>query len=219
MKKKKIVVSFSGGKDSMLSLYRVLKENYEVIGLISTFDDENDSCFHRIPKDILYEVSKSLNIPLIEVSCSKEKVYEDEFEKALRCSKENGAECCVFGDIDIENHKKWGIDRCTAVNMEALFPLWQQDREALVNEFLDYGFKAVIKKVNLKSLGEGFLGRELNKKIVEDIKLCGADPCGENGEYHTLVFDGPIFLNKINFEIVEKEIAGDYGYLTIKNSN
>ena len=80
MKKSKVVVSFSGGKDSTLCIYRALKENYDVIGLISTFVDEKDTCFHRIPKTVLKEVSESLNIPLIEVKCCKNSVYEDEFE-------------------------------------------------------------------------------------------------------------------------------------------
>ena len=113
MKKSKVVVSFSGGKDSTLCIYRALKENYDVIGLISTFADEKDTCFHRIPKRVLKEVSESLNIPLIEVKCCKNSVYEDEFEKALKYAKDQGAEFCIFGDIDIEDHKKWGLDRCS----------------------------------------------------------------------------------------------------------
>lgn len=219
MKKQKIVVSFSGGKDSTLSLYRMLKQNYEIIGLISTFDNDGDSCFHKIPKKVIEAISKSLNISLIEVNCTKGNIYEEEFEKALTFAKDKGAEICVFGDIDIEHHKKWGLDRCAKAGLEGVFPLWQQDRESLTNEFLDYGFKAIIKKVNLKELNEEFIGKELTKDVVNKIKENGADPSGENGEYHTLVFDGPIFKEKVQFEVLGKEIIGQYGYLTISNES
>lgn len=219
MSREKVVVSFSGGKDSMLSLHRMIKKGYSVIGLLVTFDNKNDSCFHRIPKEILKEVSKSLEIPMIEVDCSDGKVYEEEFEKALIISKEKGAEICVFGDIDIENHKKWCLDRCSTAGLKGEFPLWQENREELTNEFIDDGFKAVIKKVNLNSLGEEFLGKELIKEVVSEIKSLGCDPSGENGEYHTLVFDGPIFKKEVKFNKFNKEIIGDFGYLTIDNSN
>lgn len=215
MNKEKVVISFSGGKDSTLSLYRMIKGGYKVIGLLVTFDNQKDSCFHRIPKNILQEVSKELEIPLIEVDCSDEKVYEEEFERALKSAKDKGAEICVFGDIDIEAHKKWCLDRCNVAGMKGKFPLWQEDRESLTNEFINYGFKAVIKKVNLKKLGEEFLGKELNKEVVNEVKKLGCDPSGENGEYHTLVFDGPIFKHGIKFNKVNKEIMGEFGYLTI----
>lgn len=217
MSREKVVVSFSGGKDSMLSLHRMIKKGYSIIGLLVTFDNQNDSCFHRIPKEILTEVSKSLEIPMIEVDCSEGKVYEEEFEKALIIAKEKGAEICVFGDIDIENHKKWCLDRCSVAGLKGEFPLWQENREDLTNEFIDHGFKAIIKKVNLNSLGAEFLGKELIKEVVCEIKSLGCDPSGENGEYHTLVFDGPIFKEEVKFNKISKEIIGDFGYLTIDN--
>lgn len=217
MNKEKAVVSFSGGKDSTLSLYRMIKEGYEVIGLLVTFDGQNDSCFHRIPKNILKEVSNQLEIPLIEVNCSDGKVYEEEFESALKLSKDKGAEICVFGDIDIEAHKRWDLDRCDVAGIKGIFPLWQENRESLTNEFIDYGFKAVIKKINLKVLGEEYLGKELNKEVVNKLKRIGCDPSGENGEYHTLVFDGPIFKQRVKFNKVNKEITEEFGYLTIDN--
>lgn len=215
MIKEKAVVSFSGGKDCTLALYRMIKKDYDIIGLLVTFDKQNDSCFHKIPRDILQAVSKELEIPIIEVDCSSEKVYENEFEEALKIARKNGAEICVFGDIDIEAHKKWCLDRCAAAGIKGIFPLWQEDRESLAMEFIDYGFKAIIKKVNLKALGQEFLGRELTKDVIQEIKELGCDPCGENGEYHTFVFDGPIFKNRIEFNQVKKDITDDFGYLII----
>jgi len=217
MNKEKVVISFSGGKDSTLSLYRMIKNGYKVIGLLVTFDNQNNSCFHKIPKDILKKVSKELEIPLIEVDCSEGKVYEEEFERALKISKDKGAEICVFGDIDIEAHKRWCLDRCDVAGLKGKFPLWQEDREELTNEFINDGFKAVIKKVNLKALGKDFLGKELTKEVVSEIKNLGCDPSGENGEYHTLVFDGPIFKEAVKLHKIGKDIMGDFGYLIIEH--
>lgn len=217
MNKEKVIVSFSGGKDSTLSLYRMMKDGYKIIGLLVTFDNQNDSCFHRIPKDIFKKLSIELEIPLIEVDCSDGKSYEEEFERALKSSKDKGAEICVFGDIDIEAHKKWCLDRCDETGIKGMFPLWQEDRESLTNEFIDYGFKSIIKKVNLKALTKEFLGKELSKEVVNEIKNLGCDPSGENGEYHTLVFDGPIFKQEVKFSKLSKEIVGNFGYLTIGN--
>jgi len=217
MNKEKVVISFSGGKDSTLSLYRMIKSGYKVIGLLVTFDNQNNSCFHKIPKEIFKKVSKELVIPLIEVDCSEGKVYEEEFEKALKISKDKGAEICVFGDIDIEAHKKWCLDRCDVAGLKGEFPLWQENREELTNEFINDGFKAVIKKVNLKALGKDFLGKELTKEVVSEIKNLGCDPSGENGEYHTLVFNGPIFKEAVKLHKIGKEIMGDFGYLIIEH--
>lgn len=215
MNKGKIVVSFSGGKDCTLSLYRMIKKGYKVAGLIVTFENKNDSCFHKIPRSIFKEISNQLEIPLIEVDCSYGNNYELEFEKALKYSKENGAEICIFGDIDIEAHKSWCLDRCNNAGIKGEFPLWQEERESITNEFIDYGFKAIIKKVSLKYLGEDFLGKELTKETVKQVKDLGCDPSGENGEYHTLVYDGPIFKERIEFNVIKKEILNEYGYLII----
>lgn len=197
---KKVVVSFSGGKDSMLALHRVIKNGFEVCGLITTVNSENkESWFHNISLKYLKELSDSLNIPLILIECSGEK-YENSFENTLKNLKAQGIEGCVFGDIDIEDHKKWCTDRCVHSGVEAFFPLWQENREDLVNEVISLGYKAIIKKVNLKFLNESFLGKTLSKEIVEEIKLAGSDPCGENGEYHTFIYDGPLLTKKIEIK-------------------
>ena len=100
--------------------------------------------------------------------------------------------------------------------MEAIFPLWQEDREKLTYEFIDSGFKTVLKNVKLEFLGEEFLGKILTRELVKKIKETGADPCGENGEYHTFVFDGPIYNEPVAFEIQQNTLTDSYGYLNIK---
>jgi len=193
----KVVVSFSGGKDSILSLHKAISLGYEPIALMTTINkNKGDSWFHDISSDLLKQVSLALNIPLLLVECDCEN-YENTFEIALKNMKNLGAEACIFGDIDIPHHREWGEIRCQNTNLEAIFPLWQGDRETLVKEFIDLGYKAIIKKVNLNNMGVNFLGKTLNHELLKEIKGTGSDLCGENGEYHTFVYDGPIFSKEI----------------------
>lgn len=195
--KTKVVVSFSGGKDSVLSLHKAISLGYEPIALMTTINkSKGDSWFHDISASLLKQVSLALNIPLLLVECDGEN-YEDTFETALKNMKNLGAEACVFGDIDIAHHREWGEIRCQNTDLKAIFPLWQENRETLVKEFIDLGYKAIIKKVNLSNMSSNFLGKTLNRELLEEIKATGSDVCGENGEYHTFVYDGPIFSKEI----------------------
>lgn len=216
MAKEKFIMSFSGGKDSILALYRMIKKGYEPIALLTTVKkNQEKSWTHGLGKEFLHRISKSLDIPLLLVECDVNE-YERKFEEALIKAKDMGATMCVFGDIDIELHKKWDVDRCKNAGIKAELPLWQQNREDLVYEFIDSGFTTIINKVNLKYMGIEFLGKELNREIIDDIKSTGSDACGENGEYHTFVVDGPLFKNRIDFtnEGIVKDI--NYAHLNIK---
>ncbi len=216
MTKEKFIMSFSGGKDSILALYRMIKKGYEPIALLTTVKkNQEKSWTHGLSNEFLHRISKSLDIPLLLVECDVND-YEKKFEEALIKAKDMGATMCVFGDIDIELHKKWDVDRCKNACIKAKLPLWQQNREDLVYEFIDSGFTTIINTVNLKYMGVEFLGKELNRKIMDDIKSTGADACGENGEYHTFVVDGPLFKYRIDFinDCIVKDI--NYAYLNIK---
>ena len=216
MTKEKFIMSFSGGKDSILALYKMIKKGYEPVALLTTIKkDKEKSWTHHLDNNFLRRVSESLEIPILLVECDVDD-YERKFEEALFKAKDMGATICAFGDIDIELHRNWDLDRCKNTGIEAKLPLWQQNREELVYEFIDSGFETIINKVNLKYMGVEFLGKVLDRKIIEDIKLTGADACGENGEYHTFVIDGPLFKNRTNFinEGVIKDM--NYGYLIIK---
>ncbi|MGL4910947.1 MAG: diphthine--ammonia ligase [Romboutsia sp.] len=212
---KKFIMSFSGGKDSTLALFRMIKRGYTPIGLLVTVKKgENGSWTHSINKELLTRVSKSLDIPLFLVECEVSE-YEAKFTQTLLKAKEMGASCCVFGDIDIQDHRKWCEERCKEAGIKAVLPLWQEDREKLVYEFIDNGFSTIIKKVNLTYLPSDLLGKVLTREIVREIKDLKCDPCGENGEYHTFVVDGPLFKDKIDFKINKIIIDGDYGNLDI----
>lgn len=199
--KRKFIMSYSCGKDSTLALHRMIKDGHTPIALLVTVDKKNSrSWFHGVPEKLLKEVSKSLNIPLLLVECEGVE-YEDAFRTVLEEAKNNlGVDSCVFGDIDLEAHRSWCEDRCKECEVDAIFPLWNEGREALIYEFIESGYKAVIKNVKLEFLSTYFLGKVLNKEIVSKIKATGADVCGENGEYHTFVYDGPLFDYDIKFE-------------------
>lgn len=214
---KKFIMSYSCGKDSTLALYRMIKQGHKPAVLLVTVDKNADrSWFHGVPHHLLEDVAKALDIPLMVVE-SNGTDYEKTFTDALIEAKNKlGAGSCAFGDIDLERHRTWCTDRCKDAGIEAVFPLWQENREDLVYEFIDAGFKTVIKNVKLECMGEEFLGKILTREVVEGIKETGSDACGENGEYHSFVYDGPLFKYPINFEAIEVVKTATHGFLDIR---
>jgi diphthine-ammonia ligase len=197
-KNDKFVASFSGGKDSTLAIYRCIKQGMMPVSTITTFPlDESKSWFHKITEKTFVDISESINIPSKVIKTSP-KDYQINFEKALIDAKNNDATVAVFGDIDIQEHLDWCTKRCETVGIKAYFPLWKEDREKLVREFIDSGFVAKIISVNHKNLSEGFLGEILTHELIDKISKANVDVCGENGEYHTVVTNGPIFKTPIN---------------------
>ena len=195
MDSKKFVMSYSGGKDCMLAMYRKIKEGWTPVALITTVKkDSVDSWTHSISKKLLEKASESLNIPIIYVECEM-KDYEEKFEEKLLEAKKMGATTVIYGDIDIELHRQWDIDRATNAGLDYELPLWQGDREKVVHEFL---------------------GKTLDKPLIEEIKKTGSDACGENGEYHTFVVDGPLFSTPIELDVLGKTISNGYGILDVK---
>jgi len=212
----KFAVSYSGGKESVLALYRAIKQGHEPVLLITVYNtDTGRSYSHGIDEGLLEQISQSLEIPLLVVKTSGED-YAKNFEEALREAKQMGAKACVFGDIDIEGHLAWCSERCENVGITPLFPLWGEKREQVVNQFIESGFVANISVLNAKILSTDYLGQRLTKDLVKGIASCGADTCGENGEYHTLVSDGPLFKQRVNYEYGEKIVEGDYAFLPLK---
>lgn len=211
----KFVASYSGGKESALAVHRAIKQGHEPIALITTYNTDADrSHFHGLTEEVLESVSKSVNIPLWLVKTSGEE-YLQNFEKALQRAKEQGAEACVFGDIDIEGHLEWCTERCKNVGIEALFPLWGESRKDVVYDIIDSGFVATISIVNTKYLSDEFLGKQLTTEVAERIASQGADICGENGEYHTFVSDGAIFNHPVAFTFGEKATKDTYAMLPV----
>jgi len=214
---KKFVASYSGGKDGAFAIYMAIRQGMVPLALITTFNtDQNRSWFHGVPETVLETVAESIGVSLWLIKTSGDE-YETKFEETLRSAKEKGAEVCVFGDIDIADHIKWCTDRCVNAGLEAMFPLYGQSRESIVNDFINSGFTAFFTVIDTNRITGDFLGKPLTKEALFEIKAQDADICGENGEYHTFVSDGPIFKNPIEFSFGERLVNNGRILLQIKN--
>ena len=210
-----MAVSYSGGKESALALHRVINQGHEPVLLINTYNkDIGRSYSHGIGEELLEQIADSLAIPLLLVKTNSE-LYAKDFEDALQEAVNMGAEALVTGDIDIDGHRIWINERCKNTGIAPLLPLWGERRENVVYELIDRGFTATITVINTKYLSSDFLGERLTMEVLKSIAASGADICGENGEYHTFVSDGPIFNCPIFFTYGEKRIDGDYAMLPL----
>jgi uncharacterized protein (TIGR00290 family) len=210
----KTYMNWSGGKDSSLCLHKILMEDkYQVNYLLTSINKVHDRVsMHGVRTGLLRQQADSIGIPLklIELPESPDMVeYEKEMEKKVNEISSEGINHTIFGDIFLEDLKKYREDKLKPLGIEAVFPLWKISTKELMNQFIDQGFKAIIVCVNGKFLDKSFCGRIIDRSFVNDLPD-NVDVCGENGEYHSYVFDGPIFKTPINFkkgEIVYREYA------------
>ncbi|OGD13798.1 adenosine nucleotide hydrolase [Candidatus Atribacteria bacterium RBG_19FT_COMBO_35_14] len=215
MNNKTFFCSWSGGKDSCLSMYYALKQVGIPKRLITMLIENGErSMSHGLSLNLLKKQSESLNIYLSTYATSWED-YEIKFITALKEIKESGINIGVFGDIDIEDHKKWVKKVCNKTNILEYLPLWKKLRRKIVQEFIDDGFKAIIVAVKDKLLDKELLGRELDKSLIRILGKKGVDLAGENGEYHTMVTGGPIFKNDIEYKLEEKIFFNGYWFQNV----
>ena len=214
---KNCFVSWSGGKDSCLALFRAMSQGYKPKMLFTMFSIENDvSSAHRLNEDIIKAQVNALDLEST-IGRAKFEDYEAVFVKNLEAFKSQDIQYGIFGDIDLDEHRKWEETVCEKAQMTAVLPLWQEDREKLVKEFIDLGFKAKIVVVNKTMMSPEFLGRYLSHELLEEIEKTGADVCGENGEYHTVVYDGPLFKTPLNLSFSKevKDIEGKWAKIEV----
>jgi len=208
-------ISWSGGKDCSFALYKFLKNPENKACYLVNFAQEKSSTskFHRFEKDIFESQSASVGIPFIQEIVSP-KGYEYHLKKIISKLRNEGINAAVFGDIFLEAHKTWLEKVCQESGISPVFPLWGKESLDIANDYIQSGFKSTITTVLDKSEFAPLLGKELNEETLDIIKMIeGADPCGENGEYHTLVTDGPIFNNKIS--VITGEFSKDAGHLFV----
>ena len=216
--KTKVIFSWSGGKDSALALQRILNDdNYEIISLITTVTEGyNRISMHGITIDLLEEQVKSIGLPLYKITipqqCSNED-YKNSMQKTMDYFLKQGVKTVVFGDIFLEDVKNYRIKQLSQVGMEAIFPLWGNKTSKISNEFIDKGFKTIISCVDTRVIDQSFSGRIYDKNFLNDLPIT-CDPCGENGEFHSFVYDGPIFSFKISIKTGIKTLRDEYFYYT-----
>lgn len=207
--------SWSGGKDSCLSLYRVLQQKRDVQCLFCMLcEDSLHSHSHGLTRRVLERQAESLDIP-IEFGTATWSEYESVFVSKLKMFADSNIEAGVFGDIDIEAHRQWEERVCGKAGMNAILPLWQADRTDLLDEFIASGFKAIIVTIKENTMDESWLGHTLDLHSIKELRHLGIDASGENGEYHTFVYDGPIFKNRVAFNAKETFKRDGYLFLEI----
>ncbi|MGE5942728.1 MAG: ATP-binding protein [Flavobacteriales bacterium] len=208
MKKIKTYFNWSSGKDSALALYHLLQgERYAVDELITTINSHyNRVSMHGLRKELLLAQTEAINITsnLIELpEMPSMEIYEQKMLETVSRLKNEGFTHSAFGDIFLEDLRIYREEQLAKQNLKAVFPIWKRDTKELINEFLDLGFKTIVVCANSKYFNEDFVGTIIDKNFIDNLPEC-VDPCGENGEFHTFCFDGPIFKNPIPFTIGEK---------------
>ncbi len=215
----KVFVSWSGGKDCCLSLYRATKSGMKVCYLVNmvTADGER-SCSHGMNAIVIKKQAEALGIPIAQRPTTDTN-YEEIFTGTLKGFKKDGITGGVFGDIDFNAHREWIERVCANAGMTAHLPLWLEDQSKLMEEFIGAGFKSIIVAVKSDLLGKEVLGKTIDKKFLAYIAGLnkGITPCGEAGEFHSLVIDGPIFKKRVVITESEKDTRGEHHFLEIKN--
>ena len=207
--------SWSGGKDSCLALYRAIQSKGIPEALFTMLHEDGErSGSHGLPLDLIKAQAEALGIPLVVRESSWED-YEDNFLSVIRRFKEQGIECGVFGDIDLEEHREWVERVCSTEAIRPYEPLWKEARQKILNEFLDLGFKAKVIVTKQGTLDNSFLGRTLDLQVIADMVEAGIDASGEEGEYHSVVIDGPIFSFPVYLEEKEKVFREGYWFLDV----
>jgi uncharacterized protein (TIGR00290 family) len=199
----KVLLSWSSGKDSALALRVMLNSPlYRVAALLTTVTQNYARVsMHGVRVDLLERQARALGIPLEKVFISKQAAnadYEAAMQKLLRAYQAQGVSKVVFGDIFLEDVRQYREEQLAKIGMQGVFPLWQRDTHQLARELIQQRFQALVTCVDSQALDGSFAGRFIDDAFLEDLPP-GIDPCGENGEFHTFVFDGPIFKQAVEF--------------------
>lgn len=212
----KFIVSYSGGKDSTLALYHAMQVG-KAIGLIVMLEEQGlRSRSHAMSMEIIQAQANALGLPIITASSSWND-YETEFLKLLAHAKQQGAEVLVTGDLDMPEHGCWH-DRITQqAGLKLCMPLWQRPHREVIEEFIQLGFKTMIVTVNLNlGMKVDDLGKILTLDYIQELENRGIDPCGEGGEFHSTVIDGPLFTAPIAVRKGDILYHENYAFLALE---
>lgn len=208
-----LICSWSGGKDSCFALMQAIQQGHKLKVIFNMMNENNKiSRSHGITRLILEQQAKALAVELVTMAGTWN-TYEENYIKMLQQIKSQFAvEGIVFGDIDIEQHKEWEEKVSLTAELKPLLPLWKHNRKALVYQMIDSGIKCIITSCN-EHLGKSFLGREITKSLVDEFERLDVDACGENGEYHTLVTNCPLFSKPIELPSYSKKSNNGYNFI------
>ncbi|MBU3583488.1 diphthine--ammonia ligase [Polynucleobacter sp. 15G-AUS-farblos] len=196
--------SWSGGKDSCLALWRSQKAGFTVTHLLTALDETSlKTRSHGVTRDLILAQGRSLGMVNEFISASWQD-YETQFIEKLKFLASQGISQMIFGDIDLLAHRKWEEMVCARAGITANLPLWNENRLDIVHQFLDVGFKAKVVCVDGRYLNDSYVGREFNNEFISSLPM-GVDACGENGEFHTFVYDGPNFKHPVAWKSLGKK--------------
>ncbi len=201
----KVLLAWSGGKDSAITLYEIQRRpEYQVVSLLTTLTADYDRVsMHGVRRTLLERQAESLSLPLYELFISKEATneeYASKMQAALTDFQKSGVSSVVFGDIHLEDVRKYREDNLSKIGMKAIFPIWGRDTAELTRSFIDLGFKAIVTCIDSKVLDKTFAGMIIDESFLAQLPA-DVDPCGENGEFHSFVFEGPTFNSKIQYTV------------------
>jgi len=217
-----VFISWSGGKDSCLAGYLAGINGAGVRYLANTVtEDGQRSRSHGLPAGVLQVQSQAMGIPLVQQRTSWDN-YEVEFKKMLRAFRQEGIDGGVFGDIDFDEHREWVERVCQEVDITPHLPLWGQNQHQILRDFIGLGFKAVVVATKADLLGEEWLGRRIDLDFIKHLdelrETKDITPCGEAGEYHTLVTDGPLFKKRLEILETRKVLKDEHWFLEVLKS-
>ena len=207
------LTSWSGGKDSCYAMMQAVNEGLIPKVLLNMMNENGQiSRSHGLPLSILNQQAQKMQLPLEGIPTTWGD-YEAKFISTLKTHKiKYDLDAAVFGDIDLQAHKDWEDKVCKAASLKAILPLWQQDRIKLVNEMIENGIETMIVSCNT-IMGESYLGKILTKELALELKEKGIDPCGENGEFHTLVLNCSLFSERITLPKFSIKTYNDYCFV------
>ena len=204
----RVIFTWSGGKDSAMALYELeMTHGYEITALLTTVtEDYQRISMHGVRVSLLEQQAQSLRLPLEKIYISKNasnEEYEAAISDKLLQFRNQGISSVVFGDIFLEDVRSYRENNLAKLDMKGIFPIWKRDTAELACAFIELGFKAAITCVDTDALDKRFAGRVFDERFLSELPA-NVDPCGENGEFHSFVYDGPIFRERIRFQKGEK---------------
>lgn len=216
MENKPFVASWSGGKDSAMAYYRAIQSGMIPKRLLTMFqEDEEISKSHALPLKVIKAQADRLDVPLMIRGAGWED-YEMKFIDAMDECRSVGITHGVFGDIDLEGHLEWVQKTCAKSDIIPIHPLWQEQRRSILEELLEVGFEAVIVVINTKMMPRDYIGRTFTRELMDELEALGIDSCGENGEFHTVVIDGPIFSSRVPVKFGDVRENEGYVFLSVE---